>query len=39
MIKREVTRPYMFYPEDPDKANWDLFMTIVLVYTCVATPS
>ena len=29
----------MFYPEDVDKANWDLFMTVVLVYTCVATPS
>ena len=39
MIHREQRRPYMFYPEDVDKANWDLFMTVVLVYTCVATPS
>lgn len=29
----------MIYPEDPRKANWDLFITIVLVYTCVATPA
>ena len=29
----------MFYPEDGSKANWDLFITIVLVYTCIATPA
>tara|TARA_B110000285_G_C15000451_1_gene551158 strand:- start:293 stop:625 length:333 start_codon:yes stop_codon:yes gene_type:complete len=39
MVHREVRKPWMFYPEDGSKANWDLFMTIVLVYTCVATPA
>ena len=29
----------MFYPEDSLKANWDLFITVILVYTCIATPA
>ena len=39
MKEREDRKPYMFYPEDTNKANWDLFITVVLVYTCVATPA
>ena len=29
----------MFYPEDSIKANWELFITIILVWTCIATPA
>lgn len=39
MKERDDRKPYMFYPEDSDKANWDLFITLILVYTCVATPA
>ena len=28
----------MFYPEDSAKANWDLFVTLILVFTCIMTP-
>lgn len=38
MIHRDQRKPYMFYPEDSSKANWDLFITIVLIYTCITTP-
>jgi hypothetical protein len=36
---RENRKPFLIYPEDEWKANWDLFITLVLVYTCVATPA
>ena len=29
MKEREDRKPYMFYPEDTNKANWDLFITVV----------
>lgn len=38
MKHRDQRKPCMFYPEDPTKANWDLFITIVLIYTCIQTP-
>ena len=28
----------MCYPEDPIKVNWDLFVSVILVFTCVMTP-
>ena len=28
----------MIYPEDEWKGIWDLYVTIILVYTCVMTP-
>ena len=28
----------MFYPEDSFKANWDLWLTLLLIITCVLTP-
>jgi len=28
----------MFYPEDQRKTNWDLFITIILIFTCLSTP-
>lgn len=39
MVQREERKPFMIYPEDPDKANWDLFITLILIFTCVATPA
>ena len=30
--------PYLFYPENEGKAFWDLFMTVVLLTSCVLTP-
>ena len=39
MKERENRKPFMFYPEDNNKANWDLFITIVLVWTCILTPA
>ena len=38
MRHRDQRKPCMIYPEDPKKANWDLFITIVLIYTCIQTP-
>ena len=38
MHLRQKRRPCMFYPEDIIKANWDLFITIILVFTCIMTP-
>ena len=39
MVQREVTKPWMIYPENANKANWDLFVTIILVFTCITTPA
>ena len=38
MTKREVEKPYIIYPENKKKGVWDLFMTFILVLTCVMTP-
>ena len=29
----------MFYPEDKSKGYWDLFITVVLLWTCIVTPA
>lgn len=39
MRHREDRKAYLFYPEDEWKANWDLFITLILLFTCVATPA
>ena len=39
MFKRSNKKDWLFYPEDSVKANWDLFITIILLYTCIATPA
>ena len=39
MIQREPRKSFMVYPEDQQKNNWDLFITIILIYTCVSTPA
>ena len=38
MTKREDAKSFIIYPENSSKASWDLFMAIVLVFTCVVTP-
>ena len=35
---REDRKKFLLYPEDDMKDNWDLFMTLVLLITSVATP-
>ena len=29
----------MCYPEDSYKMNWDLFIALILVFTCIMTPA
>ena len=29
---------WMVYPEDPWKDNWDLFITLILIFSCLSTP-
>jgi cbb3-type cytochrome oxidase subunit 1 len=31
--------PYMLYPEDNKKTNWDMFITLILLWTCISTPA
>ena len=38
MRHRKHRKKCMFYPEDPNKANWDLFVTLILIFSCVVTP-
>ena len=38
MMVRERKRPYMLYPEDNLKINWDLFITLILLVSCILTP-
>jgi hypothetical protein len=30
--------PYLFYPEDPIKSYWDIFIMIVLIFACLVQP-
>ena len=38
MRKRKERKKCMFYPEDTFKTNWDLYVTIILIFTCISTP-
>lgn len=38
MVMRLVRKPWLIYPEDTFKVYWDLFITIVLLATCLLTP-
>jgi hypothetical protein len=38
MTKRESYKDWVIYPENRQKGAWDLFMTFVLIFTCVMTP-
>ena len=38
MRRRTNRKPFLFYPEDQGKGNWDLFITLVLIFSCLQTP-
>lgn len=38
MTYRENKKKYLIYPEDRFKNFWDIFMTVVLLTTCITTP-
>ena len=38
MRARDKVRKCMYYPEDNFKVNWDPFITIVLLVSCILTP-
>lgn len=38
MINREGQKCCMFYPENSFKSFWDLFITIILLVSCITTP-
>ena len=38
MRHRDHRKQFLFYPEDQFKANWDLFISVVLIFTCLSTP-
>lgn len=37
-MNRIDRRPCMIYPEDTWKEQWDLFVSVVLIFTCASTP-
>jgi len=38
MTHRKNEKPFIIYPENKKKGGWDLFMTLVLIITCIQTP-
>ena len=38
MTERKNQKPWIIYPENRYKGIWDLFMTLVLIITCIQTP-
>jgi len=38
MIFREVKRAFILYPEDKPKVYWDVYITIILLFSCISTP-
>ena len=37
-LNHENTKAFIIYPENKDKGIWELFMTLILLTTCVITP-
>ena len=37
-FKRRQKKNCMIYPNNEMKMNWDLFMALVLIYSCTTTP-
>ena len=38
MTERPDAKPYILYPEDHMKVQWDLFITLILLISCMHTP-
>ena len=38
MVTRENRKMFMFYPEDRFKIRWDIFISLILIFTCIITP-
>jgi len=38
MSYRTNKKAWMFYPEDRNKVNWDLYITLILLVSCITTP-
>lgn len=38
-IERPENLPWLIYPDDTHKANWDVFISVVLIWTCIVTPA
>jgi len=38
MRHRDSKVHLLFYPEDSSKENWDMFITLILLVSCVITP-
>jgi hypothetical protein len=38
MTLRTNRKKFILYPEDKLKNSWDLFMTVILLFTCIETP-
>ena len=38
MTERSDVKRWLIYPENKHKEAWDLFMTVILLYTCISTP-
>lgn len=38
MTERHDTKGCLIYPENKHKEAWDLFMTVILLFTCISTP-
>ena len=38
MTETKDMKPFIIYPENKNKGFWDLFMTLVLIITCIQTP-
>ena len=36
--RRENKKAWLFYPEDQNKVYWDLFITLILLISCLITP-
>lgn len=38
MTRRNNKKALLLYPEDVVKTNWDILITLVLLFTCIETP-
>jgi len=38
MKHRAHRKPWIIYPEDDWKGKWDLYITVILIFSCMTTP-